>query len=119
MHISLVRASETLPIRFIGLPSATPEFEENGRKTNLSSAYYFRMWEDRAENLEQAINAFQQALRVYSCEKFPTQWSVIHNNLGNAYSNRIRQDRVEKLERAIAAYQQSLKVRTREKFPIE
>ena len=38
--------------------------------TNLGSAYSARIQEDRAEYLEQAISAFQQALQIYSQKIF-------------------------------------------------
>src|SRR5215216_415344 len=56
---------------------------------------------DRSENLETAIEHYNQALLVYTIQDFPEQWAAIQNNLASAYANRIRGDRSENLERAI------------------
>ena len=84
---------------------------------NLGAAYSERIRGERAENLEQAIGHYQQALEVYTREAFPEQWAGTHNNLGNAYRSRIRGERAENLEQAIRHYEQALEVRTREAFP--
>ncbi|MEC4816606.1 MAG: CHAT domain-containing protein, partial [Scytonema sp. PMC 1069.18] len=73
---------------------------------------------DKAENLERAIDACQQALLV-TYEAFPFEWARIQNSLAVSYNNRIRGDKAENLERAIDAYQQALLVYTHEAFPFE
>jgi tetratricopeptide (TPR) repeat protein len=88
-------------------------------QNNLGAAYSDRIRGDRAENLEKAIAAYQEALQVYTREAFPQDWAMTQNNLGAAYSDRIRGDRAENLERAIAAYQEALKVRTPTADPIK
>jgi tetratricopeptide (TPR) repeat protein len=74
---------------------------------------------DRAENLEWAIGAYQDALTVRTREAMPVEWATTMNNLAAAYADRIRGDQAENLERAIEAYQQALTVRTREAMPVE
>ncbi|MDB9313848.1 CHAT domain-containing protein, partial [Spirulina sp. CS-785/01] len=94
-------------------------FPEQWAKTqnNLANAYLYRIRGERAENLEQAIAAYDAALEVRTRTAFPEQWAMTQNNLGNAYRNRIRGERAENLERAIAAYDAALEVRTRTAFP--
>ncbi|HKV85581.1 MAG TPA: hypothetical protein VJN88_13570, partial [Ktedonobacterales bacterium] len=71
------------------------------------------------DNLEAAIQAFEQALTVYTHAAFPTDWAGTQSNLGAAYATRIRGERADNLEAAIAAYQQALTVRTRAAFPVD
>ena len=68
-------------------------------------------------NVEIAIAAYEQSLKVYTRESFPEQWAMTQNNLGAAYRNRLLGERGENLERAITAFEQALEVRTREAFP--
>ena len=86
---------------------------------NLGIAYCQRIRRERAENLELAIEAFRQALLVFTHEAFPEQWAMTQMNLASAYCQSIRGERTENLEWAIEAYQQALSVRTREAFPID
>ncbi|MGB7416631.1 MAG: tetratricopeptide repeat protein [Thermosynechococcaceae cyanobacterium] len=72
---------------------------------------------NRAENIEQAIDAFQKALQVYTRDAFPEKWAMTQNNLGTAYGDRIRGERAENIEQAIDAFQRALQVRTRNAFP--
>jgi CHAT domain-containing protein/tetratricopeptide (TPR) repeat protein len=75
--------------------------------------------EEREENLELAIAAYQAALEVYTPQAFPQEWAGTQNNLGLAYSDRILGERVENLELAIAAYQKALEVYTPQAFQEE
>ncbi|MDX2136930.1 MAG: CHAT domain-containing protein [Chloroflexota bacterium] len=74
---------------------------------------------DRAQNIEDAIAAYQQALTVRTQTAMPVDWATTMMNLATAYYSRIRGDRAQNIEDAIAAYQQALEVRTREAFPAE
>ncbi|PZO33783.1 MAG: hypothetical protein DCF17_21540, partial [Shackletoniella antarctica] len=65
---------------------------------------------DRAQNMEDAIAAYQQALTVMTQTAMPVDWATTMMNLATAYSNRIRGDRAQNMEDAIAAYQQALTV---------
>ena len=69
---------------------------------NLANAYSDRIRGDRAENLEQAIAAYQQALEVMTRQAMPVEWAQAMMNLATAYYYRIRGDRAENLEQAIA-----------------
>ncbi len=87
-------------------------------QNNLGNAYLNRITGERAENLEQAIAFFQQALCVYTFDAFPENWAGTQNNLGLAYGNRIIGERAENLEQAIAFYKQALRVYTFDAFPL-
>jgi CHAT domain-containing protein len=88
-------------------------------QNNLATAYADRIRGERADNLEQAIHHYEQALKVRTREALPEQWATSQNNLAAAYADRIRGERADNLERAIHHYEQALKVRTREAFPAE
>ena len=71
------------------------------------------------DNIEQAIDHYEQALKVYTQKDFPADWAMTQNNLANAYNNRIRGDRAENIEQAIEHYELALKVRTKKDFPAD
>jgi CHAT domain-containing protein len=94
---------------------------------NLATAYKNRIKGDspeerlrqRAENIEQAIAAYEQALSVMTQTAMPIDWAQTTNNLATAYYSRIKGDRAENIEQAIAAYEQALSVMTQTAMPIE
>nr|WP_293020031.1 tetratricopeptide repeat protein [Moorena sp. SIO3I8] len=87
-------------------------------QNNLGIAYNNRLKRDRAENIEQAITAYQHALQIRTKSALPQDWAMTQNNLANAYSDRIKGDRAENIEQAITAYQHALEIWTPENFPI-
>jgi CHAT domain-containing protein len=86
---------------------------------NLATAYYVRIRGDKAQNIEAAIAAYQQALTVATKAAMPVEWAETTMNLGSAYLGRIQGDKAQNVEAAIAAYQQSLTVRTQANMPVE
>jgi CHAT domain-containing protein/tetratricopeptide (TPR) repeat protein len=86
---------------------------------NLGVAYCFRIRGERAENIEQAIAAYEQALEVMTRRAMPVKWAEVTINLAVAYRNRIQGERAENIERAITAYEQALEVMTRQAMPLE
>ncbi|MEH2065194.1 MAG: CHAT domain-containing protein, partial [Nostoc sp.] len=88
-------------------------------QNNLGNAYRNRILGERAENIELAIAAYNQALEVCTRSAFPVDWAMTQNNLGIAYKDRILGERAENIELAIAAYNQALEVRTRSAFPVD
>jgi CHAT domain-containing protein len=86
-------------------------------QNNLAAAYFQRIRGNKADNLERAITAYIEALKVYTLDAFLVDWARTKNNLGTAYSCRIRGDEAENLERAITAYTDALKVRIFDAFP--
>ncbi|MDE5096360.1 MAG: tetratricopeptide repeat protein, partial [Trichodesmium sp. St11_bin5] len=61
----------------------------------LGVSYRERITGNKAESIESAINAFQQALLVYTQTDFPMEWANTQNNLGAAYRARIRGDKAQ------------------------
>ena len=43
---------------------------------NLGAAYIYKIRRDKAQNIEAAIAAFQQALLVYTQTDFPMEWAM-------------------------------------------
>ncbi|MCL2924303.1 MAG: tetratricopeptide repeat protein, partial [Trichodesmium sp. MAG_R04] len=74
---------------------------------------------DKAQNIEAAIAAYEQALLVRTQTDFPMDWAITQGNLGAAYWERIRGDKAQNIEAAIAAYQQALLVYTQTDFPMD
>ncbi|MGB3510504.1 MAG: CHAT domain-containing tetratricopeptide repeat protein, partial [Microcoleaceae cyanobacterium] len=87
-------------------------------QNNLGIAYSDRITGDKAENIESAIAAYQNALQVRTQKDFPMDWAMTQNNLGIAYSDRITGDKAQNIESAIAAYQNALQVLTLEANPL-
>jgi tetratricopeptide (TPR) repeat protein len=72
---------------------------------------------ERAENLEQAILHYQQALEVCTRQAYPEDWAQTQSNLAHVYRERIRGKRADNVEQAIQHYQQALEVYTRQDLP--
>ena len=90
-----------------------------GTQSNLGIAYTHRIKGDKADNIESAISAYNQALRVCTIEAFPQEWAKVQNNLGLAYTDRIKGDKADNIESAISASNQALRVWKIEAFPQE
>ena len=71
---------------------------------NLATAYRHRPTGNPAENLEQAIKLYQQALTVPS----PTTYPITLTGLAAAYRDRLYGHPADNLDRAIATYEQAL-----------
>jgi CHAT domain-containing protein len=98
-----------LKVKFLGRDRA-------GSKS-CPSTDFCRILGERAENLEQAIACYQEALKVRTFDAFLVDWAATQNNLANAYCDRILGERAENLEQAIACYQEALKVHIPDAFP--
>jgi tetratricopeptide (TPR) repeat protein len=86
---------------------------------NLSLAYSNRIRKDKAENLERAILACQEALQIIKRESLPAEWAAIQNNLGKAYCDRIYGEKADNLEQAIHLFNAALQINTPKAFPSE
>ncbi|MDH7490718.1 MAG: hypothetical protein QHH80_14590, partial [Anaerolineae bacterium] len=74
--------------------------------------------QDKAQNCSRAIQAYEQALRVYTLDRFPMDYAMTQNNLGTAYRTLAEiQDKAQNCSRAIQAYEQALKVFREDLFP--
>ncbi|WP_209271456.1 CHAT domain-containing protein [Nostoc sp. ATCC 53789] len=75
-------------------------------KNYIGCAYLEREKEDKAKNIELAIEAFKDALRVYTCNSFTYEWAKTHNNIGNAYLQRKKGDEnlTQAIEESIEAF---------------
>lgn len=85
----------------------------------LGNSLYQNPQGNRSDNLEQAIEHYNQALEVYTHDDFPVDWAEIQNNLMAAYSDRIKGDRVENIEQALKHCNKALEVYTQKNFPID
>ncbi len=73
---------------------------------------------EKAEYMKTAIKAYEEALKVYTLERFPMDYAMTQNNLGNAYRTLSEVEaKAENCKQAIKAYEEALKVYTKEEFP--
>jgi len=82
--------------------------------------YKLALYEDERENRKKAIKAYQEALKVYTRQRFPMDYAMTQNNLGTAYSTLAEVEaKAANCKKAIKAYQEALKVYTRQRFPMD
>ena len=75
---------------------------------------------DKEPNLKQAIDAYQEALKISTIESYPIDYATIQTNLGNTYRKLADvRDKEPNLKQAINAYQEALKIRTIRSYPID
>jgi tetratricopeptide (TPR) repeat protein len=76
--------------------------------------------ESGTERLEDAVAAYELALKERTRERLPLDWASVQNNLGNVL--RVLGERgsgTERLEEAVAAYESALKERSRDRVPLD
>ncbi len=88
-------------------------------QSNLSLAYSSRIYGHKHENIEKAISACYEALKIVKREDMPEMWASIKNNLARAYCYRIYGDKADNLEQAISFCKATLPIYTHESFPQE
>ncbi|MGL4501582.1 MAG: CHAT domain-containing protein, partial [Planktothrix sp.] len=86
-------------------------------QVGLGSAYRVSIQGKTAENIENAINCYTEALSVLTRKAFPQYWATTKMNLGNAYGDRTQGKKAENIANAIACYTEALSVYTRKAFP--
>ena len=76
---------------------------------------------DRSSNIEQAIAAYHQSLKVWQRESMPNPvtWAGIVGNLGIAYFYRVEGNRAENVELAIESFGHALEVYTPQSAPVD
>jgi CHAT domain-containing protein/tetratricopeptide (TPR) repeat protein len=72
---------------------------------------------DRAENIEQAIGAYERAQPFFTRQQSAEEWAMVQNNLGIAYARRLHGEFADNQEKAIAYFQAALTVMTRKALP--
>jgi CHAT domain-containing protein len=83
----------------------------------LGLAYMNRQLGDRAENVELAIAAGEEALGFLTREMSEEHWVGLQVLIANAYMARVRGDRADNLEKVTAAHEAALTVLTRDGHP--
>ncbi|MBW2737971.1 MAG: tetratricopeptide repeat protein [Deltaproteobacteria bacterium] len=74
------------------------------------------------EDMQKAIEAFKEALKIYTLEKLPVEYAQTMNNLGIAYWELWAGAMVaknENLQNAIFAYKEALKIYNAKDFSVE
>ena len=68
---------------------------------------------------EEAIDEYEDILKIVSSKKFPEEYARTQNNLGTAYNGLAEvRDKENNLRKTINAYQEALKIYTVESYPI-
>ena len=71
-------------------------------------------------NCKKAIKSYEEALKVYTLERFPMDYAMTQNNLGIAYSMLAEvENKADNCKKAIKACEEALKVYTLERFPTD
>lgn len=84
---------------------------------NMLGGALEELFSDQEQAYEDAIAAFDKALRIYTLDRYPHFYAMTQRNLGGVYEKRIRGDKVTNLKQAIVHYQSALQGYTREEFP--
>ena len=90
-------------------------------QNNLGIAYTaLSQIREREDNLQKAINAFKEALKMNTIDDNPINYAATQNNLGGAYValSKVRENE-NNLQKAINAFEEALKVYTIESYPID
>ena len=99
------------------------ECRSTGPRRRTTSALPFRLLGERRWDegkLEEAVAAYQGALKEWTRERVPLGWASTQHNLGTTLSTLGKRLRGEgKLEEAVAAFHEALKEFTRERVPLD
>ncbi len=88
-------------------------------QVELGLHYYHLSTRDRGRNLQRSIECFTEALRFFTAEAAPAEYSQTQNNLGAAYARLPTGDRAANLARAIGCFTEALRFRVAEAAPAE
>jgi len=67
-----------------------------------------------------AISSYEEALKVYTIDRFPMDYAMTHNNLGYAYRVLAEvEEKSENCKKAISSFEEALKVYTIDRFPMQ
>jgi tetratricopeptide (TPR) repeat protein len=75
---------------------------------------------EKAEFMKMAIEAYEEALKVYTRDRYPMQYGTTQNNLGNTYKTLAEVEaKAENSKRAIEAHEKAMEVYTRDRYPMQ
>ncbi|MEL6947906.1 MAG: helix-turn-helix transcriptional regulator [Pseudomonadota bacterium] len=96
--------------------------DERGKAHNDIGLVFWTLGEreNRTRRLEQAVAAYEDALKEWTREADPHNWAIIKNNLGNALKTLgERESGTARLKQAVTAYEDALKEFTRGAVPLD
>lgn len=85
---------------------------------NLGNAYSELATGDPQENIQAAIDCFEQALTVFTPEAVPYAWASIQNNLGTVYKLKPGGDD-QNIRPAIVCWEKALTIFQEDAYPLE
>ncbi len=75
---------------------------------------------NKKDYMQVSIAAYEEALKVYTLDRFPMQYASIQNNLGITYGTLAEvENQAENCKKSIAAFEEALKVYTPDRFPMQ
>ena len=88
-------------------------------QNNLGTAYgTLAEVENEVENCKKSIDAYEEALKVRTPDRFPMDYAMTQNNLGTAYGTLAEvENKAENCKKSIDAYEEALKIYSKEEFP--
>ena len=113
LEMSILRVFEEMIATFAGVTEAL--FRLGNRACAIGTVEL-----EKAEYMKIAITAYEEALKVYTLDRFPMQYAMTQNNLGNAYGTLAEVEaKAKNCKKAIKAYEEALRVYTPERSPMD
>ncbi len=114
------QAYELLPLLAEEIIKHIEKKEDKAEASLIAGDIYNKLseYKERALNSKKAISAYEEALKVYTLDRFPMDYAMTQNGLGTAYVTLANvESKVENCKKAISAFKEALKVRTLGRFP--
>ncbi|GEM_PF-2956231 len=86
-------------------------------EADLAEAYIQRISGDRAENIETALQHFNNLTSIWTRESAPEKWAATQAVLANAYRERVRGERRDNIEQAIRCGENASELLVRSEYP--
>ena len=105
---------EALSIYLDALKTISPRQQKlYGHIKTKEGACYLRLSErgDKEENINKAIRAFEESLKIYSDRDYPQEFAALKINLGTAHKElSVVRDKEENISKAIWAFVEALEI---------
>jgi tetratricopeptide (TPR) repeat protein len=118
-----IKAAEFYGVALREAHKANDKEGEASALGSIANTYMDRPASDglaRGNNVRQAVENYQQALKIFQKDEYPVQYATTQNNLGTAYialPSATAEERAENVRKAIQCYQNALEIRRKEKYP--
>src|SRR5256885_672222 len=86
---------------------------------HMGNVYLNRICDDRTENIEEAINCYENAMEVLEYSLSLRQHAIIQRDLGQAFSIRLKNDRTQNIELARMYFDTALRIYEADEYPAD